>query len=180
MVERRLISEDERELYCYGIQLLSEKLLGLCSMLIICILAGRVLQGAVFYLTYSLLRKYAGGYHAGRFITCYLSSCGAVLFCVLLSYAPFANVASVIMTVISVPFIFALAPVGHPSRPLEKCEKVRYRKLTCIITVCELCIYSVLFVFKAYSLCFCMGYAFFMMGVMLLVQTLCNKKYNQL
>ncbi len=176
MIERRMISEEERELYLYGIQLLSEKLLGLCSILLICILTGRVLQGGVFYISYSLMRKYAGGYHAGKFITCYLSSCLIVFLCVMLSFLPFAQISSLVLVFVSLPVIFILAPTEHSARPLEECEKIRYRKLTRIVAVCELCVFALLYVFKLYSMCFSMGCAFFMMGSLLLVQTICNRK----
>ncbi len=178
MIERRMISEDEKELYLYGIQLLSEKLLGLCSILLICILTGRLLQGAVFYMAYSLLRKYAGGYHAGRFITCYISSCLTVFICVMLSFLPYAQISSLVLILISFPVAFSLAPVGHSAKPLEECEKRRYRKLTRIIAVCELGVFTALYAFKLYSLCFSMGCAFLLLSLLLLVQTILNRKNN--
>ncbi len=178
MIERRMISEDEKELYLYGIQLLSEKLLGLCSILLICVFTGRLLQGAVFYMAYSLLRKYAGGYHAGRFITCYISSCLTVFICVMLSFLPFAQITSLVLILISSPVVFVLAPAEHSAKPLEECEKHRYRKLTRIIAVCELCLFAVLYAFELYSLCFSMGCAFLLLSALLLLQTAINRKNN--
>lgn len=178
MIERRMISEEERELYLYGIQLLSEKLLGLCSILLICALTGRLMQGAVFYITYSLLRKYAGGFHASKFITCYLSSCLVVFLCVMLSFLPYSQISSLVLLTVSVPVVFILVPAEHSARPLEECEKIRYRKLARIVILCELCVFSVMYMLRLYSLCFSMGCALLLLSVLLLVQTIHNRKIN--
>ncbi len=178
MIERRLISEEDRELYRYGIQLLAEKLLGLCSILLICILTGRVLQGVVFYLSYSMLRKYAGGYHAGKFITCYLSSCFMVFLCVMLSFLPFASVTSLILFALGASVVFLLSPAQHSARPLEDCEKRVYRKRTRLTLLLEFLIFTALYLLKLYSLCFVMGCAVFLLGVLVALQYIANRKNN--
>ena len=176
MIERRLISEEDKELYRYGIQLLCEKLLGLCSILLICILVGRLLEGGVFYISYSLLRKYAGGYHAGKFITCHLSSCFTVLLCVVFSFLPYAEISSLCILFPATIVVFVLAPVEHSAKPLEDCEKKVYKKRTQITLVCEISVFAVLYLLKCFSLCFVICCAVLLLSVLIALQTFVNRK----
>lgn len=176
MIERRLISEDDRELYLYGLQLLSERLIGLCSMVIVCVLLSRFFEGLVFYLGYSLLRKYAGGFHAEKFITCYLSSVVTMVFCCVLSYIPFAMNICAVLGAVSVVIIFLLAPVEHSAKPLDEQEVKRYRKFTRLLLIGEVCLFASLLLFEWYSLCVALSFAWVLLSVLLIMQCIRNKK----
>lgn len=175
MIERRLISEEEKELYLYGLQLLSEKIFGLCSMILICIILSRLFEGIVFYMAYSLLRMYAGGFHAERFIACYLSSCVTMVFCCVLSFLPFAMNVSFVTSIVAIPLILFLAPVEHSAKPLDECEVKRYKILTRLVLFCELCVFAVLFLFECYSLCFALSFAWALLSALLVLQRVKNK-----
>ena len=179
MINHRVITEDQRELYLYGLRLLCEKLLGIVSMFVICVLAKGVVEGAVFYLAYSFLRKYAGGYHAGSFISCYLSSCAAVLLCVVLSKTGCSQMLSLIFMITGAPVILVLAPVEHPAKPLEECEVIRYRKLTGIISVTEILIFVTFYCLGFYSLSFSVGYGFLLLSLLLVIQKLNNSRKSK-
>ncbi|MGN0453192.1 MAG: accessory gene regulator B family protein [Ruminococcus sp.] len=170
LCERGMIEEEDRELYLYGINLLTERLLGLFSVLVISAVFGELLCGVGFYIFYSLLRKFAGGYHAGKFSHCYIMSCLVMLCCVILAKLSFAGTLSVIMTAVSVPIVLILAPQEYETRPLEEREVLRYRRLSKITTVFEVYAFILLYFFSLYSLCICIGCSLSLTAVLLLVQ----------
>lgn len=174
MIKHRVIAEEDGELYLYGLRLLCEKLLGFISILVICILTNRFMEGAVFYLAFSFLRRYSGGYHAGSFISCYLSSCLVVLVCVLMSRTELTQMLSVVFMILGTPVVLVLSPVEHPAKPLEECEIIHYRKLTRLIVISEIIIFVTFYFLELYSLCFSVGYGFLMLSVLLVIQKLKN------
>lgn len=178
MIENRVITEEDRELYIYGLRILCEKLLGILSVLMICLLTGGIFQGSVFYLSYSLLRRYAGGYHAHRFVSCYISSCVAVLLCIVLSRSEYAQLLSLLFMLLGTPVILILSPVEHPARPLELCEKVRYRRLVRLTVISEMLVFTVLYFCQLYSLSFSVGYGFVLLSLLLIVQKISNSRHR--
>lgn len=68
------IHPEDRETYEYGIYVLSTSMLHIITVLFIGIAFRMVPESIVFYGSYALLRKFAGGYHAGTPVRCYLLS----------------------------------------------------------------------------------------------------------
>ena len=63
----KLIGEEEKEECRYYLELTLEKIIALGVIFIMAFLMDRVLEMFLFFLTFSSIRKYAGGYHSRTF-----------------------------------------------------------------------------------------------------------------
>lgn len=70
LINYGIISEDEKDEYQYGIEVLLLKCLHLLTILIISITLGFVLESIVFLSVYNNVRGIIGGYHAKTRIVC--------------------------------------------------------------------------------------------------------------
>lgn len=171
--EGKFISKEEREVYQYGMELVLLKWAHLITMLAIGFAFGMFLETAVFVVFYSVLRSYAGGYHAKTRTGCYVISW--VMMAVVLAIVKFcpriaAGQASFIGVVLSLPPVLYLSPVGSPNRPLDASEAEHYKKIVRVILALEAAAFLVLWRLQLFqfSLAVCMSLV--SVSVMLLLQ----------
>ena len=72
LLSRNAIKDEDYEIYQYGLEQLLTSILDLLTLLVIGLIMGMIWQGIIFVLSFMLLRKYAGGYHASTPLKCYL------------------------------------------------------------------------------------------------------------
>ena len=78
-----IIEEDDVELYAYGFYILISKLLFLIIALILGVILNIVFESIVFYVSFSIIRAYAGGVHANREWKCFLYTSISIVMCAL-------------------------------------------------------------------------------------------------
>lgn len=129
------ISEDEQELYIYGLFILFSQLMYLAIACLIGLMLGCFVESIIFYIAFQIIRRYAGGYHASTETRCEILSTLSILICIILiklSKAYDAQTLFLIISAISSVFIFALSPLDTPAKPLSKKEFKFFRKISCI------------------------------------------------
>lgn len=129
------ISEDEQELYIYGLFILLSQLLYLVIACLIGLMLECFVESIIFYIAFQVIRRYAGGYHASTETRCEILSTLSILICIILirlSKAYDAQTLFLIINVISSVLIFALCPLDSPAKPLSKKEFKYFRKISCI------------------------------------------------
>lgn len=150
LIERKIITVDNRETVNYGLSTGIELILNLITTLTIGYVLNMVLESIVFLLSFAYVRVYTGGYHLKKAINCYLVSNGVVvlvLLTVMLVAKKYIIFISLILLGISVPIILKFSPVGTPNKSLNTLEKNHYRKKALKHLGIE-----VLFVFAFFSL----------------------------
>ena len=70
MLSADLISENEIELYNYGVQVLLEKTISYAILFGLAWILHCLLEVALFFVSFSIIRKYSGGVHCKRFVSC--------------------------------------------------------------------------------------------------------------
>ncbi len=70
MLSADLISENETEQYNYGVQVLLEKIISYAILFGLAWILHCLLEVALFFVSFSIIRKYSGGVHCKRFISC--------------------------------------------------------------------------------------------------------------
>ena len=63
LLSEKLISESERDIYAYGMELFLLRVVFYSVILLTAIVTDTLFIGAVFSIVYLSLRQYAGGYH---------------------------------------------------------------------------------------------------------------------
>ena len=136
LILRCIISENERSIYQYGLEVFLETLIAYLSIFVLALIFGDTLETIAFLIAFMLLRTYTGGFHASTRFRCYvLSLCMYGCFSVILFVFPEKWIAHA--TLSNAFFTFAIvgifSPVVHENRHLEIQERQRYRKLSIII-----------------------------------------------
>lgn len=137
-VEKHIIISEDREIYQYGFCQLFSILLNIITVIAFGIAFGMILESIIFLLSYMLIRRYAGGFHAKTPIRCYIYSSVMILL-VLLAIKLIINsiLISIIIAVTGSVIIFLLSPVEDQNKPLDSTEKLVYRKKTIIYLIFE-------------------------------------------
>ena len=123
------IQEDDREVYEYSLNILLVGIFHSLTAFLIGFAFGMFVESLVLFVSFFLVRKFAGGFHAPKQWLCYLTTIVTVTGALLL--ARFLLTQSDILTYVflGVPvlIILLLSPVEHPNKPLNAKEKKVYR-----------------------------------------------------
>ena len=131
LAEKNSLDPDDTALMQYGLFIILSHILYAIICIICSAVFGVITQGVIFYLAFSFLRSYAGGYHASTEARCIAFSSAAILICVYcmslcerfdlrIPFAVSAAAASIALLV--------FAPVDCREKPLSQKEKREYRK----------------------------------------------------
>ena len=93
----------------------------------------------LFELAYSLLRIYAGGFHASKETYCFVLSYSSIIISLcLINYMHISTFLMFIACITMFISIVLLSPIEHKNKPLCKKERIIYRRNTIIILIVEL------------------------------------------
>lgn len=149
-IDRAVIDEDDRDIYLYGAELLVSEVLCTIITLGIGFFLGRFMKTIFYLLIYTLVRVYAGGYHAMSHKMCItIFNVLYVLFVIVTELLFHFNISYILCfsTIIAIMIIVKLSPVEDLRKPLEKYEIERYRlrairrAVLCGVTVISLYIF---------------------------------------
>lgn len=131
-----VISEDEQELYIYGLFMLISQLMYLTLACLLGLILGCFVESIIFYIAFQIIRRYAGGYHATTEARCEILSTLSILACIILiklSKVYDIQTVFLIISVISSVCIFFLCPLDTPEKPLSDKEAKYFRKISWIV-----------------------------------------------
>ena len=170
MADSNVIEKDECEIYLFGCQLIEELVISFAVFTVISLLFHQFTETLIFVVAFSLIRRYAGGYHADNFITCLVISCAIiVLFNVCMTIAidsVFAFRYGIML--ISASVIVFISPVDNPNKKLSQDERKVYRKYTISFLFFEAIIVLVLECFSLYKYEICIMYSWFVLFISLI------------
>lgn len=142
------IQEKYVELYAKAMEAVLAMSINLVSALFIGYLCGMWWHGVILMVMFIPLRSYAGGYHAGGYISCYLESCGLLAFSLLtIRYVALAGYLPEMIWLLfflSVIIIFVLAPLADKNKPISEKEAKVFKRRTRIVLSVEVIIVMVL------------------------------------
>lgn len=130
------ISEDEQELYIYGLFMMLSSLMYLILACFLGCMLGCVLESIIFYIAFQFIRRYAGGYHASTETRCEVMSTLSILACIIvirLSKTYNFQFALLIISAVSAVCIAILCPLDTPEKPLSEKELKYFRKISWLI-----------------------------------------------
>lgn len=179
LVNYGVVSADDFEMYQFGIQGLIVKAIHIITYLIIGLLFHQVFEVIIFTFAYVSLRKYAGGYHAGTQVRCYLFSCLLIITAMTLIHlmvnCSFIVTITIILLLFSSPLIFLLSPVEDGNKPLDDVETQRYRKISRIILLIEVVITLILLILKLNLIAFVVSLSLAALAFMLIAGNIKNR-----
>ena len=170
LVLHQIIKEEDKDLYSYGIWQGAMLLFNYVTIIIISYFFQMLWQGIVFTVAYSLLRSYAGGYHARTQTRCYIFS--VILIIVVHSLIKFVNwnyITLITSITLSGTTILYMAPIADENKELDEKEFIVFKKRTNIVLF-VLISSIILFNFvKQFEICVCITMAICVSAIMLIL-----------
>lgn len=170
LLSRNAIKDEDYEIYQYGLEQLFTSGLDMLTLFVIGLIMGMIWQGIVFVLSFMLLRKYAGGYHASTPLRCYLLTNLVILS--VLSVMKYIGISIFIylgVFIVSSIIIFAFSPVEAVNKELDEVEKIIYRKKTIVIWRIESLLAFLALVLKCQEVSICIFMADIILCISLLL-----------
>lgn len=168
LLSRNAIKDEDYEIYQYGLEQLFTSILNMLTLFVIGSIMGMIWQGIIFVLSFMLLRKYAGGYHASTPLRCYLLT--TLIITVALSVMKYLEISILIYLVllmVSSVIVYMLTPVEAVNKEFDKIEKIIYRKKTILTWIVEVSLAIGVFILKHYEISICIFMAVIMVGISL-------------
>lgn len=129
-VKKKIIQQDEKEVYKYGIKLILDDIFTFSLIIIISAICWEIRYSIEFLLTFCVTRVYCGGYHAKRSYVCKTMMIITFLWVVMMSIWCKNIDLSIILTMQGVGFaiLISFIPVKHPNKTLTFKQKQKNRK----------------------------------------------------
>ena len=137
-ISKKLISDNKKDIYAYGFEMLISILVYFVEFLVISLLTQTLVSSLYFLCGLFIVRKVAGGHHANSYISCnLLSTANHILFVFLVKLIN-VNIYYHFITLtllFSAATILLVAPVDHKNKPFIKNEYKRYKLLSSLYCI---------------------------------------------
>lgn len=136
LINNNQIDESERCLYEYGFFILLSNVIYVTITLILGSAFNIIIESMAFYIAFSLIRRYAGGFHASSEMKCTLITTISIFLCLLCTKLCETNniqMPILVLTGIATVLVFVLCPLDTPEKPLTKEEYKYFRKISWVI-----------------------------------------------
>lgn len=123
LIQRRIIDAKDRDLYCYGAEVLLLNILNVLIALAVTIFSGTWLHFLIFMFVFVPLRIFAGGYHAKTSRICLIMSTLLYTATVgVIEFIPdfYKNEIALIAAAVIAVFIFIKAPIINKNNVLDR------------------------------------------------------------
>lgn len=141
------ISAIDKELYLYATKTLIRSFINIFVLFVLGVLFDMVQESIFMFLSFFVLRKFAGGLHLKKYVTCLISSIvinvlGLLLIKHLKNCPSYILVVAMIVSCLLIAFY---APAEHPNKPILKKEAKIY-KIISIVFSCAICLVSTILI----------------------------------
>ena len=177
LVHREVIEYEDYEIYKFGVEQLVTNILDILTLLVIGLITGMVWQGLVFAISFMMLRKYAGGYHASTMLRCFwMTNIIIVIVLLLMKFVEINRFTCMGIILMSGTIVTLLAPVQTENKPLDGIEKLIYRKKTLITLVIETIVAVICTLFNRGEISVCIMMAQVVLAFSLMVGSMKEKQ----
>lgn len=150
LIQSELKKESERELYEYAVYSVLLTMSPIFLAITVGFLFGCIWRSVLIILPFVAIRKFSGGYHAKRAVTCFVSSSLLLILCIILSFYIQCGWILMSFSAGATASLVCFSPIDNVNRLLNQEEKARYKKSTMLIAVLFLIIDLLLFIFHVY------------------------------
>lgn len=147
MLMANLISDNETEMYNYGVQVLLEKVISYATIFALAMIIHKFLEILLFSVSFSVIRKYSGGIHCKTFKSCLIIS-ALVSFSSISLFPVIKNNLSLYQggVVMSIAILILIGSINNPNIDWSECEYKRARRLSRMTAVLEVSVLLLLLV----------------------------------
>lgn len=152
MVTKGYISKENQDLYLYAMKVLFRGIINMTALFVTGVALGLLKESIFMFLSFFVLRKFAGGLHSDKYITCFVSSLFISISGLLLiknAWFVSKNIFTIIMLV-SASLIVVFSPVKHPNKEISNKEEKIYKVFSSVLSV-AICGLSILLIFNEFG-----------------------------
>lgn len=185
LCENNIVERDKQELYAYAMEILLSSTLHFLTTIVIGIICKMLAESLLLFAAFSVVRRFAGGFHASTPLKCYFSSIAAIitmLFLISVVTKWNNDIAFYVILFISDLTIWLASPIESQNKPLSYKEKKVYKAvsiaLSSIITASAVLVYEFVAVNFGVSLCFGLTLVAIVLATSLLHSLLSKTKHT--
>lgn len=144
-----VVSEDEKEIYIYGYEMIITTILGAVLVFAIALLTGRFEEAFCFFTVFVITRQFCGGYHSKTRIMCsvtFLMCYTSVLFFNRILESVYNWFIHLIIWVPYFAVILGYSPIVNENKPLTDNEIAVNHKKSIIVSVIWLVLSTILLI----------------------------------
>lgn len=170
--KRSVIENSEIELYEYGLFVLLSNIFFFFISIICGAIYRTTMESILFYITFSLLRRYAGGIHATSENICFVSTTISMIICNgLIKLFIFFEVKQIVLfvMVIAAAFIAVLSPLDSANKPLTSEEKKHYKKITLGILILIILISMIMYLLNKTNILYSCSISIVLESILLII-----------
>lgn len=149
LLYQKIINTQEKEIYVYGIQLVISSVINLLICIIISLLLDEFVNGILFFILFSSLRRFTGGIHCKTFIMCNMVFSGIVTLVLLINRlfgTVFGEPALFVVTILfCLTCILLFSPVYNKNKELTSIEIRKFKIISIVVYIIHLSFYLVAF-----------------------------------
>ena len=134
LIQNHGIKEEDRELYEYAVYRLFLSLQPLLFALVLGLVTGKIERCILIILPFTLIRKFAGGYHAGSTVRCLISSFFLLSITLLISFYYPGGWKGLLLMIGGGISVIICSPIDHENKRIDKEEKREFKRITARIT----------------------------------------------
>lgn len=183
LLKSGLAAADEKEIYEFGIETAILKFIHIVTMVLIGAAFNLLIQTILFVICYSVVRTYAGGFHAKTRVACYIISVImiiTVLAIVKVVPVQYRRQISLIGMLLSIAVILWLSPEDNPNKSLDQTEVKQYKKIVIILIIIESAVFIVLWVINLSSYLLTISLSNVSVAITLVARKIQKIKYKNL
>lgn len=149
LLYQKIINTQEKEIYVYGIQLVISSVINLLICIIISLLLDEFVNGILFFILFSSLRRFTGGFHCKTFIMCNMVFSGIVTLVLLINRlfgTVFGEPALFVVTILfCLTCILLFSPVYNKNKELTSIEIRKFKIISIVVYIIHLSFYLIAF-----------------------------------
>ena len=137
MVTKGYISKENEDLYLYAMKISVQGVINMFALFVIGLLLGMLKESIFMFLSFFVLRKFSGGLHADKYITCLISSLFiSIVGLILIKNYWFVSINTFVVIMLILNFlIIVLSPIEHPNKQILDKERKIYKLIATVLSV---------------------------------------------
>lgn len=135
LIKENAITESDKELYEYSVQNFFLTVIPIIMSILIGVLFSSPLNGIFVILPFASVRKFSGGFHAKKEISCLISSSLLLLLCIWLSTQLSDSLIPLLIAGLATVSLITFSPIDNENKALSPDETKEYKRITAIIVL---------------------------------------------
>lgn len=168
--------KDNFDLYEYAVYIILASAFHIITIIALGLCFNLLVESLVFYLSFIVIRKFAGGYHAKTPTRCYIISIiTIVLMLCIIKWILIINYLSIYYSLffselVCVLILCFLSPLDTENKLLNGIERTIYKIVSCVTSIAISLFSTFLIVIGVYNICVSLSFSIFTSTVLLIVR----------